>query len=113
MTESRTTLRIDSRLLERVDLVVEEDINIANRSHFFRIAAEEKLMARDGDLTSIKLPEGLRGLLAAELDTGMYNSMDDIIAECLRERYSTKTHTLEHVQERLKESAETLKVVRK
>jgi len=113
MSEERTTLRIDSRLLERVDMAVEEDVNIANRSHFFRVAAEEKLRARDGDYTSIRLPDGLRESLAAELESGMYSSVDEIIAECLRERYDIKAHTRELVRERMKDSMDTLRIVKK
>ena len=113
MTEERVTLRIDAELLEKVDLIVEDDINIANRSHFFRVAAEEKLKTREGEYTSIKLPDGLRELLATELSSGMYNSMDDIIAESLRERYEIKEHNMKEVHEKIKQRNNTLRVMKK
>jgi len=113
MTEERITLRIDAELLEKVDMVVEDDVNIANRSHFFRVAAEEKLNIRDGEYTTIRLPDGLRELLATELSSGMYNSLGDIIAESLRVRYEIKEHNMEEIHEKIKQRNSTLRVMKK
>lgn len=113
MAEERITLRIDAELLERVDMVVEDDVNIANRSHFFRVAAEEKLNIRNGEYTTIRLPDGLRELVDIELSSGMYNNLGDIIAKSLRVLYGIEEHNMEVIAEKIKQMDSTLRVMKK
>lgn len=122
MTEERVTVRIDAELLRKIDEAVESDINIANRSHFFRVAAEEKLQSQSEniqtenaqtDIISIKMPAGLIKRLEDELNARWFSKIDEIIAASLRERYEYNEYKKKLVEESLEQEANTLHVMRK
>lgn len=122
MTEERVTVRIDADLLKKIDEAVESDINIANRSHFFRVAAEEKLQSQSEniqtenaqtDIISIKMPAGLITRLEDELNGGWFSKIDEIIAASLRERYEYNKYKKKLIEESLEQEANTLHVMRK
>jgi len=113
MTEERATVRIPAELLKRIDEAVEDDINIANRSHFFRVAAEEKLQIQKGEYIIARIPEKLRELLSIDLNSGYYNSIDDIIVDSLRVRYNIEKQREKLIEEYQEQDASTLQVMSK
>ena len=103
MVEERISLRLETEDLRMLDSFLEEHPEFSNRSHLARLAIRafieqneasgDTIAARQpsGDnVVTVKVPALAYGTIERSIRAGVYNSMEDAVVECLRERFITK-----------------------
>jgi len=92
MEGERISLRLEGEDLELIDDFIDGHPEISNRSQLARIALRA-FIERDGGARVassgkgelvIKLPPAVRSIMEGMVEDGYYNSVDEIVVECLR-----------------------------
>jgi Arc/MetJ-type ribon-helix-helix transcriptional regulator len=94
MEGERISLRLEGEDLELIDEFIEGHPEISNRSQLARIALRA-FMDRDGGTRAesskgemvVKVPPVVRSMMEGMVEDGYYNSVEDIVVECLRKEF--------------------------
>ena len=98
MEGERITLRLEGEDLELIDDFIEGHPEISNRSQLARIALRA-FIERDGGARVdgsgrgeivLKVPPAVRSIMEGMVEDGYYNSLDEIVVECLRKEFVTR-----------------------
>lgn len=98
MEGERITLRLEGEDLELIDDFIDGHPEISNRSQLARIALRA-FIERDGGARVdgsgrgeivLKVPPAVRSIMEGMVEDGYYNSVEDIVVECLRKEFLTK-----------------------
>jgi Arc/MetJ-type ribon-helix-helix transcriptional regulator len=98
MEGERITLRLEGEDLELIDDFIDGHPEISNRSQLARIALRA-FIERDGGARAsvsgkgelvIKVPPAVRSIMDGMVEDGYYNSVDEIVVECLRKEFVTR-----------------------
>lgn len=106
MEGERITLRLEGEDLELIDDFIDGHPEISNRSQLARIALRA-FIERDGgarvdgsvmgDIV-LKVPPAVRSIMEGMVEDGYYNSVEDIVVECLRKEFVSRDN-LEKVKD--------------
>ncbi|KQM11688.1 hypothetical protein AOA80_06530 [Methanomassiliicoccales archaeon RumEn M1] len=123
MDGERISLRLEPEDLRMLDGFLEEHPEFSNRSHLARLAirafieqneapegiASERRPAK-GNAVTIDVPALAYMTIESFIRAGVYNSMEDAVVECLREKFITK-ETKERILQQQAESVRGLEVL--
>ena len=103
MDGERISLRLEQEDLRMLDGFLEEHPEFSNRSHLARLAIrafieqneapEDIAAARQpskGNAVTVEVPALAYMTIESFIRAGVYNSMEDAVVECLRERFITR-----------------------
>ncbi|NLX47099.1 MAG: hypothetical protein GXY70_02850 [Euryarchaeota archaeon] len=108
MEGERITLRLEGEDLELIDDFIDVHPEISNRSQLARIALRA-FIERDGGMRVdgsgrgeivLKVPPAVRSIMEGMVEDGYYNSVEDIVVECLRKEFVSRDN-LEKVKDEL------------
>ena len=108
MEGERISLRLEGEDLELIDEFIEGHPEFSNRSQLARKALRA-FIERDGgarvaasgkDEMVIKVPPTVRSMMDGMVEEGYYNSVEDIVVECLRKEFVSREN-LEKVKDEL------------
>lgn len=106
MEGERITLRLEGEDLELIDDFIDGHPEISNRSQLARIALRA-FIERDGGARVdgsgrgemvLKVPPAVRSIMEGMVEDGYYNSVEDIVVECLRKEFLSRDN-LEKVKD--------------
>ncbi|HHT74851.1 MAG: ribbon-helix-helix domain-containing protein [Methanomassiliicoccaceae archaeon] len=120
MDGERISLRLEPDDLRMLDSFLKDHPEYSNRSHLARLAIrafiEQNGASKDIDMTTqssketavtVEVPALAYMTIKDFIRAGVYNSMEDAVVECLREKFITK-----EVKERiLRQQAESVRTV--
>lgn len=108
MEGERISLRLEGEDLELIDEFIAAHPEISNRSQLARIALRA-FIERDGEIRGegpgkgeviLKIPPAVRSIMEGMVEDGYYNSVEDIIVECLRKEFVSREN-MEKVKDEL------------
>ncbi|HOE52882.1 MAG TPA: ribbon-helix-helix domain-containing protein [Methanomassiliicoccales archaeon] len=108
MEGERISLRLEGEDLELIDEFIDGHPEISNRSQLARIALRA-FIERDGGARAegsgkgdlvVKVPPAVRSIMEGMVEDGYYNSVEDIVVECLRKEFVSKEN-LDKVKDEL------------
>ncbi|HUT26496.1 MAG TPA: ribbon-helix-helix domain-containing protein [Methanomassiliicoccales archaeon] len=108
MEGERISLRLENEDLELIDGFIEGHPEISNRSQLARIALRA-FIDRDGGTRieisgkgqlTINVPPAIRNIMEGMVEDGYYNTVEDIIGECLRKEFVSREN-LDNVKDDL------------
>ena len=106
MEGERITLRLEGEDLELIDDFIDGHPEISNRSQLARIALRA-FIERDGRTQVdgngrgeivLKVPPAVRSIMEGMVEDGYYNSVEEMVVECLRKEFLSKDN-LEKVKD--------------
>lgn len=106
MEGERITLRLEGEDLELIDDFIDGHPEISNRSQLARIALRA-FIERDGGARVngsakgeivLRVPPVVGSIMEGMVEDGYYNSVEDIVVECLRKEFVSKDN-LEKVKD--------------
>jgi len=106
MEGERITLRLEGEDLELIDEFIDGHPEISNRSQLARIALRA-FIERDGGARVngsgkgefvLRVPPAVCSIMEGMVEDGYYNSVEDIVVECLRKEFVSRDN-LEKVKD--------------
>ena len=106
MEGERITLRLEGEDLELIDEFIDGHPEISNRSQLARIALRAFIERDGGAQVSgsgkggfvLNVPPAVRSIMEGMVEDGYYNSVEDVVVECLRKEFVSR-HNLEKVKD--------------
>ncbi|HNX47550.1 MAG TPA: ribbon-helix-helix domain-containing protein [Methanomassiliicoccales archaeon] len=106
MEGERITLRLEGEDLELIDDFIEGHPEISNRSQLARIALRAFIERDGGARVSgsgkgefvLNVPPAVRSIMEGMVEDGYYNSVEDVVVECLRKEFISRDN-LEKVKD--------------
>lgn len=118
MDGERISLRLEAEDLELLDEFIEEHPEFSNRSHLARLAIREFIEQNGApqqakadhappkrNVVKVEVPPLAHLTIEDFIRAGVYNSMEDAVVECLREKFITK----ESREKVLRQQAESIR----
>ncbi|WP_019176905.1 ribbon-helix-helix domain-containing protein [Methanomassiliicoccus luminyensis] len=111
MDGERISLRLEAEDLVLLDEFIERHPEYSNRSHFARIAFRSFIenleggsqevsvapVAKDNVIT-VEIPRMAHDTIVSSVRAGIYNSAEEAVVECVREKYIDTKQTLEAIK---------------
>lgn len=111
MDGERISLRLEPEDLVLLDAFIEKHPEYSNRSNFARVALRAFIERLDGEPKAERvIPEVKKNVLTVEIPrmahetimdsvrAGIYNSAEEAVVECVRDRYIETKQTLEAIK---------------